>query len=412
MNENHLKICHQIADAGGKPFIVGGFVRDTLRRRKPNDVDLMVVGLTPEGMEQLFPGNRAVGNLFPVWIIDGFEVALARTEKKNGEGHTGFICETANVSLVEDLSRRDLTVNAMAMDPFTGEIFDFFNGREDLASLEMRPIGKHFREDPLRVVRAARLAAKLGMIPTDDLIEECKHVLSELQSLPQERVFEELKKALGTNHPSVFFQTLDELGALTLLFPEIAALKGRTQPEKHHPEGDAYVHTLLVIDRAVELGADEATVFAALTHDLGKAVTDTDNLPHHYGHEGLGVPLVEAMSKRLRVPTKWCEVAKLAALLHLNVHRFEELKPVKKVRLITGLQRKQAVEQVALVAQADAQGRGPALKEKPYPQRQRLLDAADEVRKVKGDKFSGLRPEVIGQKMEQERAKALKLAGF
>jgi tRNA nucleotidyltransferase (CCA-adding enzyme) len=408
----HLNICEEVAAAGGKPFIVGGFIRDALLKRIPKDIDLMVVGLTPDQMEELFPGERAVGNHFPVWIIDGIEVALARTEKKDGKGHTAFICETAGVSLIEDLSRRDLTINAMAMDPFTGEIFDFFNGREDLANFELRPIGSHFREDPLRVVRAARLAAKLGMVPTKDLIKECGHVLDELKELPAERVFEELKKALGTNYPSVFFQTLDELGALNLLFPEIYALKGRIQPEKHHPEGDVFVHTLEVIDRAKELGADPETTFAALTHDLGKAVTDDDNLPHHYDHERLGVPLVEAMSDRLRVPTRWRETAKLAALLHLNVHRFEDMRPTKKVRLIMRLERKQALRQVALVCQADAQGRGPELKKKPYPQRQRLLDAADVVRTVKGHKFSDLRPEVIAQKMEQERAKALKLAGF
>jgi tRNA nucleotidyltransferase (CCA-adding enzyme) len=221
----------------------------------------------------------------------------------------------------------------------------------------------------------------------------------------------ELEKALRTAKPSMFFETLDELHVLDLLFPEIYDLKGRVQPAKYHPEGDAYVHTMLVIDRARELGADDISMFTALTHDLGKAVTDDSNLPHHYNHEALGVPLVHKMSDRLKVSSAHRLAAATAAKEHLNVHRFADLKTVNKVRLIVrlrGLQDNLLLERVTLAAQADAQGRGPELKEKPYPQRDMLRVYAQVVRSVRGDQFADLKDgRVIAQRMESARVKAL-----
>jgi tRNA nucleotidyltransferase (CCA-adding enzyme) len=202
---------------------------------------------------------------------------------------------------------------------------------------------------------------------------------------------------------------------LDVLFPEINNLQGRIQPEKYHPEGDAYIHTLEVIDRARELGADDVTMFAALNHDLGKAVTDDRNLPHHYGHEALGVPLVHQMCDRLKAPNIFRKTAAATSKDHLNIHKFEIIKPVKKVRLIVrlgALQDDLMLRRVALASQADAQGRGPVFKEKPYPQRQLLEQAADVVRTVKGDEFAHLAGHVIAQRMEHARTKALKEAGF
>lgn len=413
--KNAQKLCQHIIDAGGKPFLVGGFVRDTLLSRAPKDVDIVVVGLTEYELGEILDAEM-IGKSFPVFLKDGIEVALARTEKKVGPGHNGFVCQTENVTLEEDLARRDLVINAMAMDPFTGALIDPFGGVRDLRAGVLRAVGPHFGEDPLRVLRAARFAAQLGMAVTRDLIAVAEPVLPELALLTGERIWGELEKALRAPVPSVFFQALDEMNALEIVFPEIHALKGRTQPDKHHPEGDAYVHTLEVIDRARDLGADDETMFAALVHDLGKAVTDTDNLPHHFNHEALGVPLVHAMCDRLRIPNSHRKVGVVAAKEHLNIHRFDDLRPVKKVRLLMRLgvvQNDLLVRRVALASKADARGRGPLFVDAAYPQYDRILEAAALVRQVKGNDFAHLKDgKKIAQNMERARCKVLKNAGF
>jgi tRNA nucleotidyltransferase (CCA-adding enzyme) len=417
-HEKYLDLCKAIQEAGGRPYVVGGYVRDLLLGRNPKDVDLVVVGMSVPAMDSLMSkmGGVPVGNHFPVYTIEGAEVALARTERKAGEGYHGFVCETENVTLEEDLLRRDLTINAMAMDPFTGEVIDPFGGARDLASRELKPVGPHFCEDPLRVLRAARFAAQLDMAITPQLVVAARPVLPELITLPGERLWGELEKALRTDKPSVFFEALDRLGGLEIVLPEIHDLKGRIQPEKYHPEGDAYVHTLQVVDQARRLGGDDETMFAALVHDLGKAVTDDDNLPHHYNHEALGVPLVRQVCERLRVPTNHRKVGEVTAREHLNVHRFDELKPVKKVRLLVRLQAAQGdllARRVVMASKADARGRGPTFADVPYEQGDRLLQAATVLRTVRGHDFAHLKDgRVIAQKMEQARAKALKQAGF
>jgi tRNA nucleotidyltransferase (CCA-adding enzyme) len=426
LTNKHLKLCEAIRNVGGTPYIVGGFVRDLIMGRDSHDVDIVVVGVTKAVLDNLLVremNGELVGNSFPVWVVNGTEVALARTEQKTGRGYTGFQANVENVTLQEDLARRDLTINAMAMDPFTNEIIDPFGGRKDAAMGVLRAIGPHFGDDPLRVVRVARFAAQLfphyensaGIID-GNVFDYAQEVLDELETLPGERVFAELLKALRSDQPSIFFMVLDRLGALSILFPELSALQGRVQPEAHHPEGDAYVHTLLVIDRARELDADDETMYAAMVHDLGKAVTPDDNLPHHYNHEALGVPLVDKLSERLKAPTSFRRAGRMTAKEHLNIHRFNDLKPVKKARLIArlgGLQDQPLLHRVALASQADAQGRGPEYHDKPYPQRQRLIEAAAVVRGVRGNQFAQLKDgRVIAQKMETARAKALTEAGF
>jgi tRNA nucleotidyltransferase (CCA-adding enzyme) len=376
----------------------------------------MVVGMRVMDLFDALGEPEMVGASFPVFLAGDVEVALARTEQKTGKGYTGFSCETRGVTLEEDLMRRDLTINAMAMDPFTGKVFDPFGGAKDLAAKVLRPVGPHFGEDPLRVLRAARFAAQLGMVVSDELVLAAQPVLPELITLPGERLWGELEKALRTPKPSLFFEALAKMGALEVVLPEVDALQGRTQPEKYHPEGDAYVHTLEVVDRAAELGADDETMFAALTHDLGKAVTDDDNLPHHYNHEALGVPLVHDMCKRLHVPNSHRRVAAVTAKEHLNVHRFDDLKPVKKVRLLMRLgavQGDQLARRVVLASKADARGRGPLHEASAYEQGDRLLEAAAVMRQVRGHEFAHLKDgQKIAQNMERARAKALKSAGF
>jgi len=407
----HLELCRRIQAVGGHPFVVGGAVRDHVMGRESNDVDICVIGLTMPQLLAAFPEGDAVGKDFPIVIVAGIEIALARTERKVGAGHTGFVCDTGGITIERDLFRRDLTINAMAIDPFTGKIIDPFGGRKAIAEKRLAPVSEHFVEDPLRVLRAARFAAQLGFQPTQELMNMCQFLRFELPTLAGERVFEELMKALRSAKPSAFFKALRDFQCLAEVFPEIAALAGRVQPEKHHPEGDAFVHTLLVVDRARELGADDATMFAALVHDLGKAVTDDDNLPHHYNHEALGIPLVHKFCDRLKVPNALRDVGVATSREHLNIHRFDSLRSTTKVRLLDRLGAAHGntlIECVTLASQADAQGRGPDFHDKPYPQRQAVLDAADRFRSVKGDQFANLRNgEAIKQKMEQARVKAL-----
>lgn len=408
----HLDLCRRIQAAGGQPFVVGGAVRDLVMGRECNDVDICVVGMTMAQLMAALPeGEQPVGKTFPVLIVNGIEIALARKERKIGEGHTGFECDTENVTLEDDLFRRDLTINAMAMDPFTGFIIDPFDGRKAIHEKVLQPVSEHFVEDPLRVLRAARFAAQFGFTPTWELNRMCQFLRFELPTLSGERVFNELMKALRSNKPSRFFECLDQFRCLDQVFPEIAALQGRVQPEKHHPEGDAFVHTLLVIDRARELGACDVTMFASLVHDLGKAVTDDDNLPHHYNHEALGVPLVHQFCNRLKVPNDLRDAGVATSREHLNIHKFADLRATTKVRLLDRLgaaHGNHMIEIVTLAAQADAQGRGPTFHDRPYPQRQAMLDAADKFRSVKGGQFADLKDgEKIRAKLEQARAKVL-----
>lgn len=384
--------------------------------RQPKDVDIVVVGLSSQSLIKALDYPDRVGNSFPVYLVDGIEVALARTERKTGEGYQGFQVNIEGITLEEDLFRRDLTINAMAIDPFTDNLIDPFGGARDLQAGVLRPIGPHFGEDPVRILRAARFAAQLDMTISSELVKAAQPALAELVDEPGERLWGELEKALRTQRPSRFIESLDRLGALEIVLPEIANLKGRIQPEKYHPEGDAYVHTLLVVDEAARLGGDDETMFAALTHDLGKAVTDDDNLPHHYNHEALGVPLVHAMCDRLRIPNGHRKVAATAAKEHLNVHRFDQLKAVKKVRLLVRLGAIQGdllVRRVMLASKADARGRGPEFMDTPYEQGDKLLEAAAVLRTVKGHEFANLKDgQKIAQKIEQARARALSAAGF
>jgi len=377
----------------------------------PKDTDIVVVGFSFPQLTNLFAASKIIGKDFPVIQVDGIEIALARKERKIDTGHTGFICDTLGVSLEEDLFRRDLTINAMAMDPFTEQITDPFGGRADINNKMIRPVSIHFKEDPLRVLRAARFAAQFDMDLCLQVSIMAQEMMAELTTLTPERVWGETLKALKTDNPQRFFEALNEMEVLEIVFPEIAALKGRIQPEKYHPEGCVFTHFLQVLERARNLGADEETMFAAMCHDLGKAVTPDEDLPRHINHEALGVPIVESLCERLKIPNSFRHVAVLTAREHLNIHRFQELKPVTQVRLITrlnGIHDDITLKRICMASMADARGRGPVYWNKEYPQADAVLKAAEIIRSVRGDQFAHLKDgNIIAQKLEQARTKAL-----
>lgn len=347
-----------------KCYQVGGFVRDSLLGLPAKDVDWVVVGSTPDQM--LEAGFVSVGKDFPVFLHPETkdEYALARTEKKTGNGYSGFEVFFQSVTLEEDLLRRDLTINAIAMGS-NGVLHDFYGGRQDLENRVLRHVSPAFAEDPVRVLRVARFAARyasLGFTVAEETMSLMKDLVrrGEMSHLTPERVWGELEKALMTEKPSVFIEVLRECGALSVLFPEIDALFGVPQPEAHHPEIDAGVHTLMALDQSVRLGGRLEARYATLLHDLGKGVTPVEELPRHIGHESAGEPLVAALSERIRAPKLCREVAMLAAKWHLHVHRVPEMRPGSILKLLNNLdafRREARFEQVLLACEADARGR-------------------------------------------------------
>jgi tRNA nucleotidyltransferase (CCA-adding enzyme) len=352
-------------------YLVGGAVRDQLLGLVSHDKDYVVVGSSVHEMESL--GFMSVGKDFPVFLHPKTkqEYALARTERKIGKGYTGFSVDASkSVSLEDDLARRDLTINAMAMDT-QGNIIDPFDGQTDLRNKVLRHTTDAFKEDPVRVLRIARFLARYGdewRIHEDTLalIQTIKEA-GELEHLVPERVWKETEKALSEKHPQLYFETLCGLR----IFPEIEAMQGIEQPSDHHPEGDVFVHTMLVLKRAADLNFDLSTRFAALTHDFGKPVSFTKYGKLH-GHEAEGVPVIEAFCERWRVPNKLKDLAKLTSDNHLRSHKLFEMLPRKIHAMI--IERFNAVKQperflqFLQACQCDAQGRGETKVNIPYKQ--------------------------------------------
>lgn len=324
-----------ITAAGGHVYLVGGAVRDMVMGISPHDRDFCVTGITAEQFCELFPDAEITGKDFPVFRIDGEEYALARSEKKKGIGYRGFeVFTSPSITIEEDLARRDLTINSIAIDMATGEIVDPFGGRDDIEAGIIRATTPAFAEDPLRVYRAARFAAKFGFTVEPGTIQMMASLKAELNTLSVERVFEETRKALKTKRPSLFFRTLADAGVLDIHFKEVRDLIGIPQPQEYHPEGDAFEHTMNVLDKVRSLTDREEIIFAGLAHDLGKALTDRDNWPHHYGHDKLGETAVRAMAARLKLPKTWVSVGLDAAKLHMKARLFNEMRPSKKVEFL------------------------------------------------------------------------------
>ncbi len=365
-----------------KIYLVGGAVRDALLGLPVKDRDWVVVGATPQQL--LDAGYQQVGRDFPVFLHPQSreEYALARTERKSGSGYTGFTCyAAADVTLEQDLLRRDLTINALAQDT-DGQIYDPYGGQADLRQRLLRHVSPAFSEDPLRVLRVARFAARyahLGFRIADETMALMRAMADagELAHLTAERVWKETENALGTRNPQVFFQTLRDCHALKVLFPEIDALYGVPAPAKWHPEIDTGVHTLMTLTMAAMLSPAIDVRFATLCHDLGKGLTPKEFWPRHHGHGPAGVKLVEQICQRLRVPNDIRDLARLVAEFHDLIHTLPILQPKTIVKLFDSIdawRKPQHVQQIALTSEADVRGRT-GFESCDYPQGRLLLEA-------------------------------------
>lgn len=370
-------------------YLVGGAVRDELMGIPVKERDWVVVGSTPSEMQAL--GYQQVGKDFPVFLhpTTHDEYALARTERKTGRGYKAFSCYAApDVTLEEDLQRRDLTINAIAKAA-DGHLIDPFHGEQDLKNHVLRHVSSAFIEDPVRVLRIARFAARyayLGFkIADETMLLMCEMVLNgEVNALVAERVWQELFLTLQAKNPEVFFKTLRACGALKIIFPELDQLFGVPNPSEWHPEIDTGVHVLLVLETACRLSEKPEVRFAALLHDLGKGVTPKEEWPHHRGHEEAGVVLVKALCARYRVPKVYTQLAVLVARYHGVCHKAFELKSTTLVTLLKKLdvfRKPQRFEQFLIACQADFQGRT-GYENKSYPQAAFLKAVAQVIKSV------------------------------
>jgi len=403
-----------------KCYLVGGAVRDALLGRAAGDHDHVVVGSTPEKMRAL--GYLPVGKDFPVFLHPQTkeEYALARSERKTAAGYHGFLFHAdADVTLEQDLIRRDFTVNAIAQDE-NGSLIDPFNGQLDIKNKILRHVSPAFAEDPVRILRAARFMARfaeLGFSIAPETLELMRSMVGsgEVDALVSERVWQELKRALEETRPSAFIQTLRDCGALKILFPEIDALFGVPQRIEYHPEVDAGLHTQMVCDMAAQLAPRDALIgFAALTHDLGKALSPKENLPKHIGHEKNGLKPLAELCQRFKVPIHYRELAEIVCREHLNIHRLDEMKASTVHDLLArcdGFRKPERIDQLGLVCEADKRGRL-GLQEVAYPSRALLnkFHAAAMSVTFKNIDSTGLQGPQISEALRRARIKAIATA--
>ena len=410
--------CSSVIDLDvGQVYLVGGAVRDGLLGITVKDRDWVIVGATPESL--LAEGYSQVGSDFPVFLHPQTkeEYALARTERKTGRGYAGFSFNSGvEVSIEQDLLRRDLTINAIAQAA-DGSLIDPFNGQGDLRRGILRHVSEAFVEDPVRVLRVARFAARyasLGFRIAPETLDLMRHQVSsgEMAHLVPERVFEELKKALSEAKPSAFLRALRSCGALKVVFPEIDALYGVPQRALYHPEIDTGIHQEMVSDQAALLAPGDSLVgFCALTHDFGKGLTPDTILPAHVGHESAGAPPVEAFCARLRVPTPWQQLAVLNCREHLNIHRIQELRAGSLMDLLTrfdAFRRPERIPVLALACAADKRGRL-GLNDSSYPQGELLKAVLKAAQSVTTDALiaKGLTGPALGAGLREARCVAI-----
>jgi len=399
-----------------KTYLVGGAVRDQLLNYPVKERDWVVVGATVEQMLEL--GYQQVGKDFPVFLHPKTkdEHALARTERNIALGYKGFeVHASPDVTLEEDLIRRDLTINAIAEDE-EGNLYDPYNGQADIEKKLLRHVSPAFSEDPVRVLRVARFAARyshLGFTVAEETNELMRSMVEsgEVDSLVAERVWQEFHKALGERNPEVFIEVLQSCGALKVILPEIDALFGVPQPIEHHPEIDTGIHTIMVLQQATLLSEEPVTRFAALCHDLGKALTPKDKWPSHYGHEAGGIKPIRQLCKRLRIPKNFQELACITAEFHLHVHRAFEIKNstlLRTIEKLDGLRKPERYEQFLIACIADSRGRT-GYENKDYPQADRYREALSIIKNIDIQAFkdAGLQGKEMAEAIHTARQSAL-----
>lgn len=410
-------LCSEDRIIGMEVYLVGGAVRDELLGLPVRERDWCVVGATPDDMLAL--DYRPVGKDFPVFLHPetGEEYALARTERKTAAGYHGFEFHTdTSVTIEQDLGRRDLTVNAMARNA-EGTLVDPFGGVADLESRQLRHVSGAFVEDPVRILRVARFAARFadrGFGVADETLQLMRRMVDsgEVDALVAERVWKETETALGEDSPQVFLEVLRNCGALRIVFPEIDALFGVPQPEKWHPEIDCGVHTIMVLEQAAKLSPDVDVRFAALVHDLGKAVTPKNILPRHTGHEKKSVRLVKEMADRLPVPNALRDLGRLAAEFHTHCHRAFELRASTMLGVLEktdAFRRPERFERFLLACEADSRGRT-GFEDREYPQADYLRGALAAATGIDTDDLTNgnLEGAGIGRAISERRLAALR----
>ena len=395
-----LDFAKKIHDLGGRAYLVGGAVRDKFRNVLAHDKDYCVTGIDEKIFSEAFPNVVKFGKSFPVYSveIDGkfCEVAFARTERKVGTGYRGFeISFSPSVTIEQDLFRRDTTINAMAVDILSGELIDPFGGRDDVLNKKIRAVSEHFVDDPVRALRAARQACQFNFDICTNTIDAMKRCANELAHEPTERIFDELETALRTDKPSIFFRSLERADLLEIIFPEIAQLRGKIQPITFHPEGDAYEHTLKIVDDVARRNPKPVVRFAALMHDIGKSVTPPEMLPHHYKHERRGLEVLKRINKRMPLPSDWRKFSSFVIREHMRAARLS--KPGKIVELLFNLHNlKFSVKDFCDIIIADNNSLPPYL--------EHAQEIIDELLKIRGkDAPPDLTGKEIGAWINEER---------
>lgn len=401
----------KIESIKGKAYLVGGAVRDLVLGRKPKDRDYVITGVSKDDFELKFNNPERVGNSFPVYLIgidkELCEVAFARRERKHGIGYKGFKVEfTPDISIEEDLFRRDTTMNSMALQLPERILIDPFNGKKDIQNKIIKATSEHFVEDPVRALRVARQACQLGFSINEityDYMNKCKE---ELIKEPSERYFKELEKALKSDRPSLFFKYLNKANLLEVVYPEIYNLVGKTHSEVHHPEGDAFNHSMEILDFVSKYSDNIITRFLALVHDIGKGVTPLELLPHHYKHEQKGLEVLDNWNKRMTLPVKWIKSAKWIIKNHM---KFPVMKRKGKIveLLIEASKLPIDLEEISLILFADRTNSGRRDSELPvYLQSGYIRDLVDELKLVKCENIpDNLSGKQIGEWLLNKRVK-------
>ncbi|WP_310877046.1 HD domain-containing protein [Priestia megaterium] len=417
-----IEFAEKVNTAGGTTYIVGGWVRDELMNQEPKDKDYCVTGFDKTLFLGTFPeaqqviGQNGKKNV-EVFLLDingnREEIALARKEIKQGEGYHGFkFISNKDITIEDDLYRRDLTINSMAINILTNELIDPYGGKQDIENKVLRATSEAFYEDPLRVYRVAVRHAKTGFEVDDKTKEMMKIASQELHTVKKERVVQELKKSLTSDNPDKFFRLLQEIEVLDIHFGHLDNLYGVIQPVQHHPEGDAFEHTMRVLTAMRKLTSKEERLFSALVHDLGKGITPKELLPKHHGHESAGVPLVKEMCKELGVPKKWEQAALFATENHGKFHSLGNMRDIRIVDLLNEAEKNPlTVEGFADVALSDSRG-----KENPnehHPYYTFALEVIREISKVKGNKeLEGLKAKEDKRKRQAAIVKSIKKEWF